>query len=33
MVAIHFQGTWFTLEAGCGLVSHYPLGPPHGSNL
>jgi uncharacterized protein len=27
------QGTRFTLDAGCGLVSHYPLGKPHDSIL
>jgi uncharacterized protein len=27
------QGTRFTLEAGCGLVSHYPPGPPYDSML
>jgi uncharacterized protein len=27
------QGTRFTLEAGCGLVSHYPPGKPHDSIL
>jgi uncharacterized protein len=27
------QGTRFTLEAGCGLVSHYPPGPLHDSML
>jgi hypothetical protein len=27
------QGTRFTLQAGCGLVSHYPPGPPYDSIL
>jgi uncharacterized protein len=27
------QGTHFTLEAGCGLVSHYPPGQPYDSML
>jgi uncharacterized protein len=27
------QGTRFTLEAGCGLVSHYPPGKPYDSML
>ena len=27
------QGTRFTLEAGCGLVSHYPPGKPYDSIL
>ena len=27
------QGSRFTLEAGCGLMSHYPPGPPYDSIL